>query len=194
MFHYSLSPLSRADQRGFTAIELMVVVSIVAILAALAAPSFQPLIERWRVRDATESLQSSLYFARSEALKRVGNVVVLRNATDGSCTSTGNTDWKCGWTIFHDANRNGVQNCVTEGTGECTLQQAGAFNGMELTVPGSDGRLLVDRFGTITNSGGAAASIEAIPKGKPISDVSAMKLCVVAGGNRINRIKGSETC
>ena len=51
-------------QFGFTAIELMVVVSIVAILAALAGPSFAPLIERWRVRDAAEGLTSTLYYAR----------------------------------------------------------------------------------------------------------------------------------
>ena len=43
------------DQAGFTAIELLVVVAIVAILTALAAPSFTPLIERWRVRQARES-------------------------------------------------------------------------------------------------------------------------------------------
>jgi type IV fimbrial biogenesis protein FimT len=40
--------LRRQAQYGFTVIELMVVVAIVAILAALAAPSFTPLIERWR--------------------------------------------------------------------------------------------------------------------------------------------------
>ena len=50
---------------GFTAIELMVVVSIIAILTALAAPSFTPLIENWRVREASEQLQSTLYYARS---------------------------------------------------------------------------------------------------------------------------------
>ena len=38
--------------RGFTAIELMVTIGIAAILAALAAPSFTGLMERWRVRHA----------------------------------------------------------------------------------------------------------------------------------------------
>ena len=69
------TPLSRGQQ-GFTAIELMVVVSIVAILAALAAPSFTPLIERWRVRSAIEHLTSTLYFARSEAIKRGGGITI----------------------------------------------------------------------------------------------------------------------
>ena len=59
---------------GFTAIELMVVVAIVAILTALAAPSFATMVESWRVRLATEHLQSTLYYARSEAIKRGGRV------------------------------------------------------------------------------------------------------------------------
>ena len=62
--------------RGFTAIELMVTIGIAAILAALAAPSFTGLMERWRVRQAAEGLQSTLYYARSEAIKRGGNVVM----------------------------------------------------------------------------------------------------------------------
>ena len=61
--------------RGFTAIELLVVVSIIAVLAALAGPSFAQMIESWRVRDATESLRSTLIFARSEAINRGVHIV-----------------------------------------------------------------------------------------------------------------------
>ena len=57
---YTPSAQTQRFMTGFTAIELMVVVSIVAVLAALAAPSFTPLIESWRVREATEQLQSTL--------------------------------------------------------------------------------------------------------------------------------------
>lgn len=37
------------EMRGFTLLEVMVTVGILGVLAALAAPSFQPLIEKWRV-------------------------------------------------------------------------------------------------------------------------------------------------
>lgn len=82
---------SCAFQRGFTAIELMVTVAILAVLTTLAAPSFTPLMERWRVRQAAEELQSTIYCACSETVKRGGSVTVV--------TNTG--DWFHGWTANH---------------------------------------------------------------------------------------------
>lgn len=182
-------------QRGFTAVELMVVVSIIAILTAMAAPSFRPLIERWRVRSATNALESTLYFARSEAYKRGGNIVISRNAVDGNCTSTGNTDWKCGWVVYHDVNRNGNRDaCVTPGTGECPIQQIDAYTNVDLFVPGSNGMFTVDRYGVISSNGLVAAlSVQVVPKGKTLTDTGALQLCIVGAG-RFGRVKGSESC
>ena len=87
MLKYPVLPLK---QHGFTLIELMVTVSILAVIAMIAAPSFTPLIERWRVRGAAEELQSTIYYARSEAIKRGGGVTI--NATD-------NADWANGWEV-----------------------------------------------------------------------------------------------
>ncbi len=55
-------------QAGFTMIELMIVVSIVAILAALAAPSFITSIANSRLSSAATEVQTLLQFARSEAI------------------------------------------------------------------------------------------------------------------------------
>ena len=64
--------------KGFTAIELMVVVAILAVLTTLAAPSFHLIIERWRVRQTVEGLQSTLQYARSEAVRRGGGVFIQK--------------------------------------------------------------------------------------------------------------------
>lgn len=75
----------KAQQRGFTLIELMVTVAIMAILAAIAYPSFTDLIERNRLKGATEGLFADLQFAKAEAIKRNQDVTL---------TATTGTSWK----------------------------------------------------------------------------------------------------
>ncbi len=60
----------RRPAGGFTLIELMVTVAVVAIFASLAAPSFRQLIAKQRLRSAASALTESLWLARSEATKR----------------------------------------------------------------------------------------------------------------------------
>lgn len=81
---------SECGQRGFTLIEAMVVVSIVAILAALAAPSFQAMLDRQRVSTVAADLYSSVVLTRAEAIRR--NVRVELAPLDG-------VDWANGWRV-----------------------------------------------------------------------------------------------
>lgn len=74
---------------GFTLIELLVTISIIAILLSLAAPSFGDLILTQQVRTSAGDLQTSLFYARSEAIKRAADVSVVPNGED----------WKNGWTV-----------------------------------------------------------------------------------------------
>lgn len=60
--------------RGFTVVELMIVVSVVAILASIAGPSFREIVAAQRVRSAASALGEALWLARSEALKRNAEV------------------------------------------------------------------------------------------------------------------------
>jgi type II secretion system protein H len=68
---YSVSNIAHPRPRalqGFTLIEAMVVVALVAILAALAVPSFNSTIANQRVSSAAQELQTLLLFARAEAV------------------------------------------------------------------------------------------------------------------------------
>lgn len=76
----SLVLMSRAG-KGFTLVELMVVIAVVAVLLTIAAPSYQKLIERNRLKEASQAFKSDLQFARMEAIKRSENVFFER--TDG---------------------------------------------------------------------------------------------------------------
>lgn len=85
----------RRHQRGFTMTELGVTVTIAALLAALAVPSFQGIIATQRARTYASALYATLSKARSEAITLNGNVTV-KPKTGG---------WQIGWQIL-DPNNN----------------------------------------------------------------------------------------
>lgn len=69
-------PRPPARTRGFTLIELMVAVAILAVVVALAAPSFRRFIEAQRVRAINSQVVTDMQFARSEAAARNARVRV----------------------------------------------------------------------------------------------------------------------
>lgn len=88
------------SNQGFSLIELLVTISIVAILLAAVVPSFSRSIANTHIATVRDNLISSLQFARSEAISR--NVAVaLCPSTDGAnCTAS--SDWADGWIIYLD--------------------------------------------------------------------------------------------
>ncbi|MBP6682699.1 MAG: GspH/FimT family pseudopilin, partial [Halioglobus sp.] len=67
---------ARKFEGGFSLIELMIGVLMVAILMGIGVPSFRTMIEEQRLRAATTDLRLALNLARSEAVKRNRNVVL----------------------------------------------------------------------------------------------------------------------
>ncbi|MDR0701135.1 MAG: GspH/FimT family pseudopilin [Azoarcus sp.] len=80
---------------GFTLAELMIVTCIAAILAAIAAPSFKPLIRSITVRGVATELVADIQFARSEAI-RAGRAISLT------------LDKARRWRVFLDKDRDGA--------------------------------------------------------------------------------------
>jgi len=94
----SRHPLARRvslSERGFTLTELVVTLSVAAILATVAVPSFNSIIASQRARTLSSALYATLAKARSEALTLNGNVT-LQPKPGG---------WKSGWQIL-DPNNN----------------------------------------------------------------------------------------
>lgn len=80
---------NRSPSRGFTLVEVMVVIAIVGILASIAVPGFRDMIAGQKVRGVANDLYAALLYARSEAMKRNGQVSVVRPAGG----------WADGWTV-----------------------------------------------------------------------------------------------
>jgi prepilin-type N-terminal cleavage/methylation domain-containing protein len=80
--------------RGFTLIEAMVVVAVIAVFTTVAAPSFGFLIARHRTKSVASDMHLTLVKARSEALKRSSNVRVAPNNSSA---------WQQGWRILDES-------------------------------------------------------------------------------------------
>jgi type IV fimbrial biogenesis protein FimT len=80
---------------GFTLLELMTVLAVVAILGAVAAPSFRQFIDNQRLRNASFDLVTDLLLARSEAVSRQRTVVLSPSGTNGGA-------WTDGWSLNQD--------------------------------------------------------------------------------------------
>lgn len=104
-------------QNGVTLIELMVALSVAAILLSLAIPSFRETIMRNRLTSINNEFMGAINFVRSEAIKR-GQSITLCKSTDGAACSTDNAVfWEDGWFAFADTDADG-----TVDTGETVLQ------------------------------------------------------------------------
>lgn len=143
--------------RGFSLIELMVTIAVLAVLLALAAPSFAALVRQWRLTSAAETLAGDLRLARSTAI-RTSRPVALCTRNGDQCGTGGN--WATsGWLIFSDLNDDGVL-----GAGEPLIAQRGPQAGIA-----SINRASALRFRNNGSLSGATAGLNIIPAGADTS-------------------------
>jgi len=104
--------VTRAVQppQGFTLVELMVTLSVLAILAAVALPSFQGTIRLNRVSTENNEILGALNLARTEAIKTRA-IAELCATPDGIACGA---DWNQGWMVWSDLSRNGTLDAATE--------------------------------------------------------------------------------
>ena len=101
------APGDARRQRGLTLVEVMITLTIAAILASLGVPGFVDLIRTKNLAAAASDLKSDLNFARSEAVKRNRRVLVCPAGASANTCGSG-TDWAAGWLVCVDADANGA--------------------------------------------------------------------------------------
>lgn len=171
--------------RGFTLVELMIAVAVLAILMAIAAPSFNNFFDKYRVKRAADTFSSFLINSKSEAIKRNKSVSAV-------ITGTGAT-WCVGMTEAATCN------CSTDGAcridGVDRVISSTAFKGVQLLGPATASTPHVFEFktnrGTVagTNNSVQLESAAGLKLNVVVSQFGRIRLCSPGGS-----ISGYPSC
>ena len=149
---------------GFTLIELMIAVIVLAVLASLAAPSFSGAIDRARLKSQVAGVVDVLEFAKSEAMKRSSVTVTITDST--------NSNWS-------------VSAVAVDPAGNSETKDAAYDSANGVTMPSGSGVLSLTFRGV--GSGSAVNNVMTLqsPKGKQVqitvNPIGGIKVCGVGG-------------
>lgn len=135
---------ARRRTGGFTLIELMVVIVVLAVLTTLGIPTFMEMIQNTQLRTAAESIYDGLQLARSEAVRRNAHTQFVLGPGSGWTVNQINPPIGCG-TVATIQTRSG-----SEGSERATVSTTGATGPDATTV-------------TFTPTGWTTASCSANP-------------------------------
>ena len=136
----TLTGRPRRVKHGFTLLELMIVLLIVAIMTTIALPPMTEFVADQRVRTTASDMVSEIAFARAKAVETSRRVIMQ------SLVSTG---WHQGWRTYADVNGNGTYEAATGRLYICSNSADFATN----IIFRADGRVVRSATATTANDG-----------------------------------------
>jgi len=99
---------SAARCAGFTLVEMLVVMTLAAILMSMALPQFGRVIAGNKLTSQADLLSGAFHYGRAEAVRRDAQVAMCPlNASQNGCQSSGSANWSYGALLFQDADHSG---------------------------------------------------------------------------------------
>lgn len=129
--------------KGFSLVELVVVIAILGIMTSIALPSFRDVVASTQVSTDASNLQMTFFRARSEAVKR--NTSITIDAVGG--------DWKNGWEISGGIESQGPVKTDISGPSSVVYNANGRVAGGSVSFDISSSETSTERCVTISLSG-----------------------------------------
>ena len=126
--------------RGFTLVEGLIVMGIIGIMVSMGLPWFITITKSSTMTSTVNNFLADMRFARSEALRRGGGVVMCRSNAPEAATPVcnGNTNattgWQTGWIIFHDRDGYGTFGYGTFQTTDTLLRVQSPITSMDSII------------------------------------------------------------
>ena len=183
-------------QGGLTAVELLITLTILAILIGIAAPSMSRFIGQWRASNAVNALTGSLRTARTEAIARARPVVVCRVASSSSttCLSTaGANGFASGWIVFVNNDRDTSFDYSATNGDELLLRQEAPSGIANITLTNA-GRFVFLPNGLLNATTGNGINIDAAGFNSASTTPWLRKALCITKPGRIRSVADSTNC
>lgn len=162
-------------ESGFTLIELMVTITILAIVLSAAFPSYRAFVANAQIRSTAESIRNGLQLARAEAIKRNANVTfTIASAANDSSWSVGCV------TVIVDSDGDGVDECPA--IIQSKTAREGSASTISLTKVGSNTLTFIN-LGTTSATAGQLSRVNIDNTSIPASVSANLSVSIQAGGN-----------
>lgn len=155
------------QSRGFSTIELMVAVAIIAIITSVALPGFAQFVANTQIRSTTESIRNGIQLARAEAVKRNARV---------QFTLENDTSWSIGCVTPVPINN------VCPAVIQSKPAKEGAVGGVSLVIAESK-TVAFTSLGTVTTDPGQLSQVDVDSKTLNEADSRNLRIVLGTGGS-----------